>query len=401
MKIYGGFDGTETLLTQRNWSTQTTVLSGDIGTIGEVADNSYHVVTGSGVDINTLLDGFTITGGNAILDADSNGGGIYNINGSPTLNHLIITNNHAKWGAGMYNEEGSPILTNITFSDNFAMIQGAGMYNVNSNPLLTNVTFVNNQAYDPRPSSGWSGGGMYNLDSNPVLMNVAFVENSGYEGGGMYNNGSSPILTNVSFIDNAAIGIGATGGGGGMGNSWGSSPVLTNVTFSGNSAWRMGGGMFCDGVSNPVLMNVNFINNSGDVNGGGIGGYCALTLMNAIFWGNTPDQIYVDVNTPTITYSVIQNGCPAEATCSEIITDDPLLADPADNGGFTQTFALEEGSPAIDAGNPDPATCPATDQRGYYRPVDGDDDGVRRCDMGAYEYGATGLYTINLPLILR
>ena len=30
VKIYGGFDGTETLLKQRNWQTNVTVLSGDL-----------------------------------------------------------------------------------------------------------------------------------------------------------------------------------------------------------------------------------------------------------------------------------------------------------------------------------------------------------------------------------
>jgi predicted outer membrane repeat protein len=42
-----------------------TILSGDIGTVGVNTDNSYHVVTGSGTDETAILDGFTITAGNA------------------------------------------------------------------------------------------------------------------------------------------------------------------------------------------------------------------------------------------------------------------------------------------------------------------------------------------------
>ena len=58
--LYGGFAGAETELGQRNWKTNATILSGDIGTVGSATDNSYHVVTGAHL---AILDGFTITGG--------------------------------------------------------------------------------------------------------------------------------------------------------------------------------------------------------------------------------------------------------------------------------------------------------------------------------------------------
>ena len=60
-----------------------------------------------------------------------------------------------------------------------------------------------------------------------------------------------------------------------------------------------------------------------------------------------------------------------------------MLGGLADNGGNTLTHALLTGSPAIDAGNN--ATCEATDQRGFSRPIDGDGDTIAVCDMGAYE----------------
>jgi hypothetical protein len=53
------------------------------------------------------------------------------------------------------------------------------------------------------------------------------------------------------------------------------------------------------------------------------------------------------------------------------------------------THALLQDSPAIDAGNPSGGgkyACQATDQRGVTRPVDGDADSERVCDIGAYEY---------------
>ena len=75
--------------------------------------------------------------------------------------------------------------------------------------------------------------------------------------------------------------------------------------------------------------------------------------------------------------SVVQGGCPAGSTCTNIITADPLLGTLGNYGGFTQTIPLLAGSSAIDTGND--AICPATDQRGVARPQGA------HCDIGAYE----------------
>jgi hypothetical protein len=62
---------------------------------------------------------------------------------------------------------------------------------------------------------------------------------------------------------------------------------------------------------------------------------------------------------------------------------DPRLGPLANNGGPTQTHALLAGSPAIDHG--DNTNAPATDQRGVARPRDGDHNGSRAVDIGAFE----------------
>ena len=63
--VYSDFARTETPPSERDWATHVTTPSDDTGTLGAGTDNSYHVVTGSGADATAVLDGFTITGGNA------------------------------------------------------------------------------------------------------------------------------------------------------------------------------------------------------------------------------------------------------------------------------------------------------------------------------------------------
>ena len=245
VSIYGGFAGTETLLTERDLDVNVTTLSGDIGTVS--TDNSYHVVTGDGTGNTAVLDGFTISGGNAVGDLTS------------------------PWGGGMYNLVGSPTLSNLVFSDNTASY-GGGMFNYNSSPILTKVTFDNNSAN--------RAGGMYNiLGSNPTLTDVTFSGNSAsLRGGGMTTaEGSNPTLTNVTFTGNTAS------FGGAIHNSFDGNPTLTNVTISGNTATSSGGAIYNED-SSP-------------------------TIINSILYGNSGGEIHnAGSSTPSVTYSIVEGG---------------------------------------------------------------------------------------------
>lgn len=69
--LLGGFAGTETSADQRDVSAHETILSGDIGTRDDISDNCYHVFyhpDSLELDDTAVLDGFTVTGGNADLD---------------------------------------------------------------------------------------------------------------------------------------------------------------------------------------------------------------------------------------------------------------------------------------------------------------------------------------------
>ncbi len=99
-----------------------TILSGDLNgddaSTSGLDENSYHVVTGSATGAQAVLDGFTITAGNA-------NGGVLNDN-----------------GGGMLNESGSPTVRNCDFVGNVAAFAGGGMQNRFGQPTVINCVFL-------------------------------------------------------------------------------------------------------------------------------------------------------------------------------------------------------------------------------------------------------------------
>lgn len=251
--LYGGFPESGGDLSNRNWTANQTILSGDLNGNGLDSSDAYHVVTADGTNSSAVLDGFTITGGNANVNTSSNfsGAGILVGNGSPTLANLVISANSAGGlGGGMYLYETSLSLNNVTFSSNTAHMYGGAIYVFKGNLSLTNATFDSNTAVD-----GGDGGAIYlSSGSSSTLSNVIFRGNTaislcagntcaGGSGGGMYLSYSNSTLSNVVFSGNTA------GGSSGAMDLEHSSPTLTNVTFSSNSAPYGGGAIFMNASS--------------------------------------------------------------------------------------------------------------------------------------------------------
>lgn len=366
--IYGGFAGiTETLRSQRNWNTNVTILSG-YWWIPAQAHHVYHVVTGGNNILATaVLDGFTITGGNANgTGNDGLGGGMLNVYGGPTLSNLVFSGNSAGSGGGMYDYGGwAPTLTNVKFSGNSSTVYGGGMRSENGLAKLTSVTFIGNSAA--------YGGGMYVGGNGPTLVNVTFDGNTATsDGGGMHNSMANPSVTNVAFSGNSAGSSGA-----GMSND-NCTLTLTNVTFSGNYAELYGG----------AISNINGTD---------------LTIVNSILWGDraeTVDQeIYLN---PTITLTVRYTDIHQDGFGSNHnINADPKFKrnpSPGADGDWGTgdddygDLRLQAGSPAIEAGHN--AAIPIG--------ITIDMDGNKRImgvnvDMGAYE----AFVKLFLPLIRR
>jgi len=291
----------------------------------------------SGEGVNSVLEGFTITNGNA-----DDGGGMYIYDSSPTINNCMFIGNSAEDdGGGIYIWSGDPNMINCIFSGNSANF-GGGIYNSHSNPKVTNCIFSGNSAYD--------GGGVYNYKSNSTLTNCIFSGNSAGSGGGMYNDDSNPTVANCTFKGNSAELMG-----GAMRNSFISSQIVNNCMFRENSA-DSGGGISNASGSSSIVTNCTFSGNSASDIGGAM--YNPTKVTNCILWGDTPDEIYAGI--PEVTYSDVQGGWSGETN----INFDPLFAD-TNNGDYhlksqagrwdpvSQSWIIDDvTSPCIDAGQP-------------------------------------------------
>lgn len=193
--LFGGFAGTETSAGQRNEATHPTVLTGDIGVLGDSTDNSYHVLyiqNGEGVEI----DGFIIQSGYADDNSTGNGGdggGILmnpNAAHSPIIRRCILERNYAKRNGGGItlhaNSVGQqPIVSQCTFRFNTGGY-GGGLYVLaHQRFIVQDCKFENNQV------GGSAAGLLIETDFEQIdtiyLRRISFKENTAEEyGGGMY-----------------------------------------------------------------------------------------------------------------------------------------------------------------------------------------------------------------------
>ncbi|MCP4900493.1 MAG: hypothetical protein GY906_26310, partial [bacterium] len=223
VEIYGGFAGGEVARGDRDPDTNTTILSGDIGTPGDSSDNSYHVVVGV---TGGTLDGFTVTKGNANGSGSyENGGGIFNNGASPTLTACTVTANNAVRGGGIYCNAASPTATDCVISNNTATI-GAALFIGASSPSVTGCFISGNTA------SSYGGGAFISVGAAPQFSRCVFDNNTATSlfGGGMYVSASSPQITNGTFYGNSAA------RGGALASVSGSTPVAKNCILWSNTA---------------------------------------------------------------------------------------------------------------------------------------------------------------------
>jgi CSLREA domain-containing protein len=338
--------------------------------------------------------GLTINGQKniTISSSDSSQAQLFVVDSGTVFNlkNLTVADAHSTlFGAGLSNRGGKVKVSNSTFSGNSAINNNGGAIQNSDDGTLkvSNSTFSEN-------SAGNLGGGIINEGGGTLTVsNSTFSGNSaaGFSGGGAIANFSSGTVSvsNSTFSGNSANNPG--GGDGGAIENIGSPLKVSNSTFSGNSATRFGGGIVnaSSGTSSGTvtLSNSTFSGNSAAQSGGTL--YVStstVTLKNTILANSTQGgECFIQRFGGTVNdrgYNLIEDGSCLTAASSR--SGDPLLGALADNGGPTQTMALQAGSKAIDKGKSFGAT---TDQRGLPRPADfplitNRGDGS---DVGAYE----------------
>lgn len=333
VQLYGGFAGTETERSQRNWTAHETILSGDLNGDDEAsfayyADNSYHVLIGSNTDSSAVLDGFTITGGYADGwgTGVSYGGGMYSYDGSPTVTNCIFRDNYASWvGGGMYSWLGSPTVTNCVFRGNSVGTSGGGMYNNWSNPTVTNCAFSGNSSV----SLGSTGGGIGNNSSTLSVTNTIVWGNTQRQATSSQIHGSNSTLT-VTYCD-------VQGGYNGTGNL-NVNPLFVDAT-NGDLRIQPESPVVDKGLNSALPEDTSDLDGDGDTSESIPYDLArqsrivrSLVDMGA-YEQQTPNVAPTDL---TLTGSTVEENSPIGTTVGTFATTDP---DP----GNTFTYTLVEG----------------------------------------------------------
>jgi len=378
--IYGGFAATETIRSQRDFVNNLTILSGDIGgddtyqlgngivisAVHQVGNNSYNVVTANGVATTAVLDGFTITAGQA--------------------DHPTETNFPQRSGGGLYAKLGSPTLTNIDFYGNSTVGLSGGAHFVDSQATLTNVIFSGNRG-------DLAAGGLGCTQASLITLNNAtFSDNEagGGAGGLMPAAGCKLSGNRVTVSNNRVTNPSAVWGGGIMVFQYGTL-TLTNAIVADNHSTTGGGGIFVQD-SLVTLVNVTLADNGTNASSGGgiyLTGSSAVTTTNSIVWGNTAvgqpntaanNLSYVGLSTHIVSHSLLEGSGGSGSWNGFMGTDGGNNLDANPNFvSAANNWRLQPNSVAINAGN-SAANSQPTDLAGMSR-VTG-----TAIDLGAYEW---------------
>ena len=414
-----------TLSTQAATISVTSTNDSGAGSLRQAIADS---VNGDTIDFDPSLNGQTITLVSDELLVSKN----ISING-PGPNNLTINGNHA-WRVFHVIGGVTATIDGLTITNGFVSGfapngNGGGIYNDHSTLTVTNCTISGNSASD-------QGGGIINagylvgyFGYGPATLEVVNCKingnSAGLEGAGIFNNGQSGSAT-LTVTGSTISGNTVTGGyGGGIatdGNGGSSMVEVVNSTLNDNSVRAYGGGIFnlsaYGGTASLRVRNSTLSNNWGGSYGGGIynaasgGGNSPLEVTHSTLSGNSCQWLdgggianlsgaTSQVGSTIFNGNRISNGGTTTSLGYNLSSDDgsgfftatgdqintnPMLGPLQNNGGPTFTHAPLQGSPAIDAGNPnfDPnAFNPPMlyDQRGpgYNRVAHG------RIDVGAFE----------------
>ena len=311
---------------------------------------------------DVAIDSSTLTGNTV---GNGSGGAISARNaGDLTVRQSTLTGNEARNGGAIFaHNYGNVVIDGSYIADNAAVSLGGGLV-ARYGPVDVNITDSEIYSNNARLFGGFA-----------VLGNT-----------GATNINRSTFLYNDSVGRGGALYL-AVGAGG---------VTISNSTMAANSSNEMGGAIFAAGAATIAFNQSTITQNQALAEGGaiaaGINSSYPLTIsvIGSIISGNSANSYPYDISNPygtiSIDHSVYYSGGITGTVTDlggNVDTEDPMVDDPAFNGGSVRTMALQVGSPAIDAG-PDPVPVfpgNAFDERGepWVRIYNG------VADIGAFE----------------
>lgn len=440
VSVFGGFNGTETLRTQRNPDpfTNDTHIAASTG-------NSGRTLSAQQV-ANARLDGFIVENGHGINNPGLDVWQASNFTFSNLLfqNHVSLFANISAGVGSMSSSDAS--FENCTFSNNSSEAFTGGLRIQTSAVRFTSCSFLANTGTVPAASTDGGGGAVAANDCslitfencvfrlNQMICPSASDSTTTRHGGAVrLVNVAESRLVNCLFQDNQVTITGTTDKATGDNRAGGALSLeasglhsLVGCVFFRNLAPKVGGGLYIrsTGVSSGPrvrAVNCSFARNQATAYSSAYASGSAVfvdypsvsktELLNCLLWGNIVndatyrntelEQINQFDNQPRVVGNncCIQNlGVPTSSSTLVAISglgnlgQDPQFINLS--GGNLQ---LSANSPCIDAGNtlldtdisePGTQPLPALDIRGGSRIVDGDGNGLADVDIGAYEHQA-------------
>ena len=341
-----------------------------------------------------LVQGFTLSNGNAPIEAVTGGGGLRIDSTAVVLRDLILIGNHSDTGAGgMLCYVCDADMENLTFQGNTADATGGGA------EILFSISSGNHLRFEGNESSS-HGGGLYLQSTDLTVDDLQLVDNTSLDG---YGGGLAAYTTTLVADHPRATGNWARWAAGAMHISSNCDLTLTNGQLLDNEVFTWGGGGVYLWTATARIENTVVAGNSVNGDGGGISIWeqSTLTAVNTIITGNTAmggEGVFVDQSTATFDHCDIWGngsedvgGIVSPVGQDGNVAVDPQFLDNSDPDILAWDLHLSDTSPLIEAGTQalaDPDNS-GSDVGCYGGP---DADGFDRDQDGYYEWWQPGDY---------